>query len=117
MIEPTVGRVVHYHPYKGANALSRDEILNFGRGPLAAIVVHVWNDRCVNLCVFDSTGRPHGCCYVPLLQEDDPAPADGRYCEWLPYQKGQAAKNEQLQDELKLARRGIDAHQEGANHE
>ena len=31
---------------------------------------------------------------APLLQDDDAAPAQGGYAEWMDYQKGQAAKAE-----------------------
>jgi len=40
MIKPTVGRVVHYHPY------ITDTELAFTVGePLAAIITKVWTDR------------------------------------------------------------------------
>ena len=99
MITPTNGRVVWYSP--GA----WDTIHQIDKAkPLAALVTHVWGDRMVNLCVFDSDGVPCPRTSVPLLQDDD-ARADrpvGPCCEWMPYQKGQAAKTDELEKE-KLA--------------
>lgn len=85
MIKPTVGRVLWYWP-KG-----RSE----GQ-PQAAIVTHVWGDRMVNLCWFTANGTPVGDTSVTLLQEGDPE-VGTRFCEWMPYQKGQAAKTEAVE--------------------
>lgn len=85
MIEPTVGRVVHYRP-KGPD------------GPIqAAIVTAVHDVHSVSLAVFlpDGDGA-YGQRHVPLRQSD----ADvftGPYCEWMPYQMGQAKATEQAQ--------------------
>lgn len=90
MIKPTVGRVVWFRP--------RAEISGFthhGSGskqPCAAMIVHVWNDHCINLVAFDSNGASLGFTNVPLLQDDDTPPAVGYFAEWMPFQKGQAAK-------------------------
>lgn len=96
-IVPTNGRIVWYTP----------EIADFDRGmvqaghaPLAAIVTHVWNDRCVNLTVFDSNGFSHPRTTVTLVQDGDLIDQHGRYCEWMPYQKGQAAKTQQLEKQI-----------------
>lgn len=88
MIQPTVGRVVHFYNHIDAK-------------PTAAIVACVWNNRMVNLCVIDMNGESSGYTSVVLLQEDDIKPAVGSYCEWMPYQKGQAAKTEALENKLK----------------
>lgn len=93
MIKPTVGRVVWYTP-------SVDE--DFPRQsnqPLAAIVCCVWSDTCVNLAVFDANGCTHSRTSVLLLQEGNERPTHG-FCEWMPYQKGQAAKTESLEKQL-----------------
>lgn len=82
MIKPTVGRMVWYRRYGSASPLIE-----------AAIVCGVVNDTTVNLCIFESSGFPSGQSSVHLKQSDDehpPAP----YCEWMPYQLGQAAKTE-----------------------
>lgn len=89
MIKPSIGRVVWFTP--PSNSAS----VGFAAGaPLAAIVAHVHSDRCVNLGVFDANGVAHSRCSVPLLQDDDAAPGGGYYAEWMPFQKGQAAKQD-----------------------
>lgn len=85
MITPTNGRIVWFSP------------ANYTGDPLAAIVCHVHSDRMVNLLVIDSGGQTVAVTSVPLLQDDDRPPAGQRYCQWMPYQKGQAAKTEELQ--------------------
>jgi len=92
VIKPTIGRVVIFHPH------ATDVIDNYQPGSgLAAIVAHVWTDSMVNLAVFDSCGQSHSRTSVPLVQPDEDCPAQGGYCEWMPYQKGQAAKTEALE--------------------
>lgn len=93
MIQPTVGRVVHYVPNPA------DMIPGARSGELAAIVAAVHDDRCVNLCVIDANGEPHGKTSVRLVQPGDPEAAPP-FCQWMPYQLGQAAKTEQLQKQL-----------------
>lgn len=91
-IPPTVGRVVWFYPSTNsaqAGFASPDE----GR-PLAAIIARVWNDRMVNLTVFDANGVPHSRTSVPLVQDGQDAPALGYYASWMPYQIGQAKKHE-----------------------
>jgi hypothetical protein len=93
MIKPTVGRVVLYTPQKV-------EGFPHAVDQLAAIVVYVHSDKLINLTVFDSNGGAYGVCSVDLIQDGDPKPEFGRYAEWMPYQKGQAAKTEQLEAKL-----------------
>ncbi|MGF6697629.1 hypothetical protein OKW38_002241 [Paraburkholderia sp. MM5496-R1] len=89
MIKPTVGRVVWFTP----SSITASG--NFAPGaPLAAIVAHVHSDRLVNLAVFDANGVTHSRTSVPLLQDDEAVPVNGYYAEWMPFQKGQAAKQE-----------------------
>lgn len=94
MTKPTVGRVLLFTP--SAN----DTITRNGKLPLAAIIACIWSDTCVNLAVFDANGAAHSRTSVPLIQDESPKP-DGYFCEWMQYQKGQAAKTEEL--EMKLA--------------
>ncbi len=94
MIEPTPGRVVWYWPSED------DPTPKFKGEPLAAHICRVRNDRLVNLLVIRADGVTYGRHGVILLQDGDDRPKDGRYCEWMPYQKGQAAKTEQLQAKL-----------------
>lgn len=99
MIKPTVGRIVWYTPSQNDK-----ERIAYNDQPLAAIVVYVHQDGLVKLAVFDANGDHHTRGFVPLLQDDDARPEDGFYCEWMPYQKGQAAKTESLEQQLKERR-------------
>ena len=92
MITPTVGRIMWYWPVKDQR----------GDQPLAAIVAHVWGNDMVNLCVFDQNGTPSSRTSVPIVQDGSPYIAgDSPYAEWMPYQKGQAAKTEALEAQAK----------------
>lgn len=93
MIRPTVGRVVWYRP----NGREELTVLDPAQ-PLAAIVAFVHGDKMVNLSVVDHVGQRHAVERVVLLQEGD-NPSAGHYCEWMPYQKGQAARTEQLEQQ------------------
>lgn len=96
MIKPSNGRIVLYH--RG----ERDRIPQHDPDqPLTAQVVHVWSDRAVSLVVWDSEGEHHFRREITLLQDQDQPPPNGHpWCEWMPYQKGQAAKAEQLEQKL-----------------
>jgi len=98
MIKPTIGRVVWFHPASNSNESG------FAPAPIcAAIVAYVHSDACVNLAVFDANGNSHSKTSVTLVQDGEPPPEYGYYCEWMPYQKGQAAKTEALESQLKNA--------------
>jgi hypothetical protein len=99
LIKPTVGRLVWFTP-------SVDDItfaIN-GDQPLAGIIVTVWSDTYVNLAVFDANGISASRTSVLLVQDDMPRPS-GYFCEWMLYQKGQAAKADAL--ELAAAARSL----------
>ena len=89
-ILPTVGRVVWFTPSRPTGDYGFTHIDS--RNPLAAIVAHVFNDGLVNLSVFDSNGTPFSRTSVPLVQADEDKPEHGYFCERMPYQVGQAAK-------------------------
>lgn len=92
MIKPTQGRVVWFRPHV------TDGISRLGDGqPHAAIIAGVRSDAAVNLSVLDHFGNWSARTNVPLIQDGDPPPADCSYAEWMPYQKGQAAKTEALE--------------------
>jgi hypothetical protein len=99
MIKPTVGRVVWFFGGLKDDENYRD-IRHPGREPLAAIVTHVWNDKMVNLAVFDMDGRSTGKTSVRLLQEGETSSGESFWAEWMPYQKGQAAKAEALERQI-----------------
>lgn len=86
MIKPTIGRVVWYHD-------------GFGDQPEAAIVAFVHDDTTVNLGVFRHNGNCTGFTKVTLWHGEGEAPPYP-YCEWMPYQKGQAAKTEALEKQI-----------------
>src|SRR5687768_43940 len=94
MIKPTVGRIVWFTPPSNS---SEDGFIDHGGQPMAAKVAYVWHDRMVNLQVVDHGGFSHNRTSVPLIQDGDPKPDSGYYCEWMPYQKGQAAKTERAE--------------------
>ncbi|MCA8326113.1 DUF2829 domain-containing protein [Burkholderia cepacia] len=97
MIEPTVGRVVHFRPGKQAANL---RIQCDKTQPLAAIVTYVHGPRMVNLAVLDALGRHHALTSVKLLQDDDKGSDDEPFAEWMPFQKGQAGKTEAAESAL-----------------
>ena len=91
MIKPTIGRVVWYHP-AGSDPVHEQ--------PQAALVACVISDTVVNLAVFDANGVASNQTLVLLWDSgsDIQRPVQ-RYCEWMPYQQGQAAKTEALEKE------------------
>ena len=102
VIQPTVGRVVHYYPGKNEGGPA-GTVMELG-SPRAAIITEVWDGRCVNLVVFNANGEvdnPGGHTSVPLIQPGDPEPdpAEGFYCAWMPYQIGQAEKTDEIRRE------------------
>lgn len=99
MIQPTVGRVVLYHPAANSAAIYAAA----DGSPVPALIARVWNDRMINIGGFDANGNPFGATSVPLLQDDDAIPEGGNYACWMPYQKGQAAKTEALEKQITSA--------------
>jgi hypothetical protein len=107
-IHPTVGRMVHFHlgnpnqgPYPGWG------VTPDGSNTYAAIVAYVHNANMVNLAVYDANGIQMGFTSVPLVQDADERVAllqgekhIGHWCEWMPYQIGQAAHTEQLERQI-----------------
>lgn len=85
MIKPTIGRVVWYWP-RGR--------LPAGGQPLAAQIAYVHDDRHINIGYLDQNGVAHSGVYVELLQAGDAEPVKGQFCEWMPYQVGQARAQE-----------------------
>ncbi len=77
MIHPTIGRVVW---------VTRPGMSDQKE---AAFVAYVWTDRLINVGGVDRNGLPFSATSVPLIQDDEPAPA-GVYAEWMPYQRAMA---------------------------
>ncbi len=55
----------------------------------------------VNLAVFDANGFARGETSVLLVQDGYGNPGGGAWCTWMPYQKGQAAKTEALEAQIR----------------
>ena len=93
IIKPSVGRVVWFYPSLNTGESGFARHAGGSGGPYAALIAHVWSDALVNLSVIDANGTPHGRTSVPLLQPGQDAP-DHAFCDWMPFQKGQAAKTD-----------------------
>ncbi len=104
-IKPTVGRVVWLYVY-GKTQLDANE------QPQAAFIAYVHSDRCVNLTVLAHDGTPYAATEVQLVQDGEDPPAH-QFCTWMPYQKGQAAKTEQLEKRLQNNQTLLDAGAKG----
>lgn len=90
-IEPTIGRVVWYWP--GASRYLGTVFDD--RQPFSASIAFVGLNDVVNLAVVDHAARPLQATSVPLWDGEGERP--GVECwQWMPYQKGQAAKTEAL---------------------
>lgn len=85
MIKPTVGRIVWYRAHRGAETQ-------------AAIVTRASEKGThVDLTVFPALAATETFASVVLLQDDEAPPPIGHFCEWMPYQKGQAARADHLE--------------------
>lgn len=104
-ITPTVGRVVHVY-IDGNYALNHEPELAIDT-PLAAIIARVISDERVNLTVFNHDGNAFALQAVFLVSGDQ-VPSGENYAVWMPYQKGQAAKTEQLESMLTGSAMGVD---------
>lgn len=94
-ITPTPGRVVWFFP-GSLDALHDFPSVKAGQ-PLAALVACVNDDDTINLAVFDPCGNPWGRQNVVLDQGREPIDPGMSRAEWMPYQKGQAAKTQALE--------------------
>lgn len=89
VIKPTVGRIVWY--YENGDQRRASE------SPYAAQVAYVHSDSCVNLGYLDHNGVALSATSVRLVQDGATAPEWGAFCEWMPFQKGQAAKTKAVE--------------------
>ncbi len=131
-IKPTLGRKIYYIPdvqtrddgtvhghdncmvqystisensTSGKNSMLRPQ-------PFDATIIYVWSDTCVNLRVTDHAGNDFTRTSVSVNAGDGVLPR----AEWMDYQKGQAAKTEQLQAELEKKMGGIAEARKGAGY-
>lgn len=84
-ILPTVGRKVWYRTGNSdqkMNKINPDD-------PLDATIVGIWADGLINVVVFDSHGNMFTRTGIRLRQEGETI-SNQSYCEWMPYQVGQA---------------------------
>jgi hypothetical protein len=58
--------------------------------------VAVHDDGLVNLAIFDAEGTPHARQRVRLYQDEEVRAEEGGYAEWMPYQIGQAKRQESV---------------------
>lgn len=77
MIKPTIGRVVWF--WTGGPQTQA----------MTGLVCYVHSDTNINLAVFDANGTVHAETSVYLYQGDGERP-EGRFAEWMPYQKAVA---------------------------
>lgn len=105
-IAPTVGRVLHFVP---TTSYMEGRNLAFGNPwqPLAAMITYIHNDTMVNLTAWDQNGEQFSVCSVPLAQEGSDVIVGSFYAQWMPYQKGQAAKTELAKTELAESALGL----------
>jgi hypothetical protein len=89
MIPPTVGRVIWFRPI-GARG---------GEQPLSASIAHVNHDGTINIGYFSPIGQACAAVGIEIWDGESERPT-GAYCEWMPYQKGQAQKTEQLEKQV-----------------
>lgn len=89
MIKPTIGRIVWYNEADYNRVLQIDP-----KQSLAAIVAYVHSDTMVNLAVFDAVGGIHARTSVMLCQPNTDPGGASSWCEWMPYQVGQAKRHE-----------------------
>lgn len=90
VIKPTIGRRLWFWPAR--NAVEGGFVYRDPSQPCDAGIAYVHSDRVVNLTVADQLGNQHARVLVPLIQEGDARPEFDAYCEWMPYQVGQAKK-------------------------
>lgn len=91
IMKPTIGRVVFYNRYGTPGGEHKSE-------ESAAIITKVHNDSCVDLCVLNPSGIHFN---QKVIQGDQPG-----HWEWMPYQKGQAQKTEELEEKLQSGKVG-----------
>lgn len=103
MIEPTIGRVVWYHP----KPHSGDPPPLFPEQPYVAFVAGILPNGLLNLAIWSHAGFSFQRQGVVLRQDGDPV-EQGDAC-WMPFQKGQAAKYAAGQEPVSKAEH-LDAH-------
>jgi hypothetical protein len=83
IIKPTIGRVVWFYPSEHKE----------GDQPCSAQIAYVHSDTCINIGYFDHNGNAKQATSVTLFHGEGERPKS-YFCEWMPYQVGQAKKHE-----------------------
>jgi len=96
MIKPTIGRVVWFWPDPSMPTLSGIES---AAQPFTASICYVHDDDTISVGGFRHDGRTFVATMIPLYHGEGPRPLVP-HAEWMPYQKGQAAKTEALEKKL-----------------
>jgi hypothetical protein len=95
MIRPTVGRVVWVRERTGR--INQDQ-------PEVGLVTYVHSDNLVNVAGFDANGEPFRLSSLTLRQAEDDVPValpwNFTHAEWMPYQRGQAARTVELEQQI-----------------
>jgi len=91
IINPTIGRRLWFWPSK--NTGDSGFTYSDPKQPCDAGIAYVHSDRLINVSVADQAGVVHSRTSVPLIQAGETPPEHGFYCEWMPYQQGQAKKH------------------------
>lgn len=100
LIKPTPGRIVWYWPNGRLFAFDPENPTANGmpgHQPMPAIITHVWNDTHIDLYVLPTSWHRGGVAHsIELVQGDTNPPkaiagCPTHFCEWMPFQKGQAA--------------------------
>lgn len=89
-IEPTVGRKLHFYSYENGQHAAV---------PLSADLAAVNADGTINLMVISAEGFPGSRTGVQLVQEGEDVPLS-HYATWIPYQRGQAAKTQEMEGKI-----------------
>jgi len=90
MTMPTVGRRVWLIIRDGCPA----PFARHGDQPHDAGIAFVWHEHLVNISVSDHNGYPQSLTSVHFRQPGEDEPVAPYWCEWMPYQIGQAKKDE-----------------------
>lgn len=94
-IEPTVARVVLFSP-----AIDDSELLR-AYAPFAAIIAGVNEDGTINVLAIGRHGSTHARGNVVMIQDAMVADPEAAFAMWMDYQRGQAAKSDELLEEMR----------------
>lgn len=107
IIKPTIGRVVWYWPESkppGWQHYDEHGLVHHVQ-PFPALIQRVWNDELVDIIVFDpyftNTPFPLRCELRVVLWIHKGETKFTRFCEWMPFQRGQATNADSFTTDVK----------------